>query len=151
MRKIIKQKDLPHSPSQLFELVADIDRYHEFLPWCLHSRTWHHAKDSCRAELAVGNRFIQQSYISDVHFEPPNLINVALVSGPLRAMENRWRFEPRPDGHCRVDFYLAFELQSSLLSGVMNRLFAHAFDHMMAAFEKRARALYQTAPDSKTS
>ncbi len=151
MREITEQKYLPYSVQQLFDLVADIERYHEFLPWCRQSRILTQQAGSCQAELLVGNRFIRQGYRSHIAFQPHETITATLLDGPLEAMENRWRFTPctpskmppHTQSACVVDFYLAFTFDSTLLSSMMNKLFEQAFMHMMSAFEKRAHDLYQ--------
>lgn len=134
---------LPYTPDQMFELVADIRRYPEFLPWCSGMRIIREDGDMIVAELAVGYKMIREKFVSRVHLDRANrIIQVSYISGPLKALRNEWRFSPEKKKHCKVDFFVQFEFSNPLFTGLMNMFFDVAFRQMVGAFEKRAAEIY---------
>ena len=133
---------LPYSPDQLYALVVDIERYPEFLPWCLGARIKSQREDLIVADLIIGFKMFRERFTSRVM---PNAdaqrIDVTYAEGPFKYLENHWRFEEHPEG-CLIDFYVDFEFRSKLLQKVIEALFHEAVRRMVAAFETRARALY---------
>jgi coenzyme Q-binding protein COQ10 len=140
-----EQRILPHTAEQLFDLVGDVGRYPEFLPWCVASRIISQGDNEMRAELAIGFKGIRERFISRVAFDRPNLrIDVTYEKGPFKYLVNRWRFEARDGGKCLLDFHVEFEFRSRLLEMLMGKLFDEAVRRMVRAFEERADALYGT-------
>ncbi len=137
-----EHRGLPFAPEQLFDLVADVERYPEFLPWCLNARVYARQEASFLADLTVGTRFLRDTFTSHVTLEQPRRIVVAYRSGPLKALGNEWHFEPGPQGGCLLTFEVDFHLASRGLGLVMDVVFDHACRTMGAAFEARAHALY---------
>jgi coenzyme Q-binding protein COQ10 len=155
MSKYTETRFLPYAPAQLFELVAAVDRYPEFLPWCLAARIL--SAENLRgaphkglmvAELVIGFRMIRERYTSRVTLQPPQRIDVTCVEGPFRYLNNRWIFEPvapsaeRPVGGTMLTFHIEFEFRSTLLQSLIGGLFNEAVRRMVAAFESRAKQLY---------
>jgi coenzyme Q-binding protein COQ10 len=143
MPKHRETKTLPYSPEQMFDLVADVERYPEFLPWVVGARV-DHRRDTANvihADLLVGFKMIRERYTSKVELDRPRRIDVTYTRGPFRYLENHWQFEPASEG-CRIQFYLDFEFRSRLLQRVMGSLFHEAVKKMVSAFEARARRLY---------
>jgi coenzyme Q-binding protein COQ10 len=136
-----EQRVLPYTPEQLFALVADIERYPEFLPWCVGARIRERGANVVVADLIIGFRLIREHFTSRVTLDPPRHIDVAYTEGPFRYLNNRWSFVPVGDG-CRIDFFVDFEFKSRVLQKVIEVLFGEAVRRMVAAFEKRARDLY---------
>src|SRR5262249_19626321 len=149
-----EKRFLPHTPEQLFDLVAAVDRYPEFLPWCLAARIRSRETTRSRpetvivADLVVGLGVIRERYASRITLHPPHRIDVTQVEGPFRSLNNRWIFEPvagspeRPAGGTLLSFHIEFELRSALLQSLVGGLFSDAARRMVAAFEGRARQLY---------
>jgi coenzyme Q-binding protein COQ10 len=138
-----EQRVLPHKPEQLFDLVADVGRYPEFLPWCVAARVLEQDETKLRAELAIGFKGIRERFISRVALDRPNRrIDVEYEKGPFKYLVNHWKFEPADGGKCRLDFDIKFEFRSRLLEMLMGRLFDEAVRRMVRAFEDRADALY---------
>ena len=135
----------PYTPTQVFDVVADVQRYPEFLPWCVGARVLPRDRDVFDAEVLVGFRMIRERYSSRVKLNRPETIEVTYTSGPFRHLANTWRFKPVPQG-CQVDFHIEFEFRSSLLQRLIGSLFHEAVRKMVAAFEARARKLYGTPP-----
>jgi coenzyme Q-binding protein COQ10 len=143
-----EQRLLPYTPEQMFALVADVERYPEFLPWCVAARIRERRADFINADLVIGFRVFRERFTSYVKLDSPNRIDVAYAEGPFRYLNNHWIFERVPDGCCRVDFFVDFEFKSRVLQKVIEVLFGEAVRRMVAAFEGRAGQLYgKPAPD----
>jgi coenzyme Q-binding protein COQ10 len=141
MPKFSDTKEMPFSCEQMYNLVADVARYPEFLPWCLSADILTADENRMRARLSIGWRMLRESFISDVRLHPPAQILVSYADGPFEYLNNRWQFSPSPGG-CKIDFDVDFEFRSALLRAAMQPLFYPAVQKMMAAFEARARDLY---------
>src|SRR5712692_2475989 len=131
-----EQRILPYTPEQLFALVADIERYPEFLPWCVGARIRERKPD-----LIIGFRMFRERFTSRVARDPPGRIDVSYTEGPFRYLNNHWVFDPVAGG-CRIDFFVDFEFRSRILQRVIELLFHEAVRRMVAAFEHRAEHLY---------
>lgn len=142
-----EQRVLPYTPQQMFDLVAGIDRYPEFLPWCLAARMRAREGHVLTADLMIGFKMVREKFTSRVELHPANRIDVSYIDGPFKHLNNRWQFSQTEDGGCRVDFYLDFEFRSRMLQNLIGLLFNEAVRRMVAAFENRARALY--GPDGR--
>src|SRR5258707_3288891 len=125
----------------MYALVADIERYPEFLPWCVAARVKERRSDFISADLVIGFGLFRERFISNVRLSPPSRIDVTYAEGPFRYLNNHWIFERVPGG-CRVDFFVDFEFKSRLLQKIIEVLFGEAVRRMVAAFESRARQLY---------
>jgi coenzyme Q-binding protein COQ10 len=136
-----EQRVLPYTQEQLFDLVADIERYPEFLPWCLGARIRERQPHLVVADLIIGFKMFRERFTSRVELDPPRQINVTYAEGPFRYLNNHWIFEKVPEG-CRIDFFVDFEFKSRLMQKVIEVLFGEAVRRMVSAFEERARDLY---------
>jgi coenzyme Q-binding protein COQ10 len=138
---------LPYTPEQMYGLVADIERYPEFLPWCVAARIRERKADTITADLVIGFKMIRERFTSHVKLDPPGCIDVAYAEGLFRYLNNHWIFERVPGG-CRIDFFVDFEFKSRMLQKVIEMLFSEAVKRMVAAFESRALQLYgKPTPD----
>lgn len=142
---------LPYSPSQLFALVADIERYPQFLPWCRAARILSREGNAFLGELVISFRGLTESHVSRVTLNPPERnadgsgsIDVQMVRGPFDHLVNRWQFTPAQGG-TQVDFFLDFRFRSKLLEMLIGGLFEKASRKMTGAFRDRAAALYGEA------
>jgi coenzyme Q-binding protein COQ10 len=136
-----EQRVLPYTPEQLFALVADIERYPEFLPWCTGARIRERQPQLVVADLIIGFKMFRERFTSRVVLDPPGKIDVTYAEGPFRYLDNHWLFERVPEG-CRLNFFVDFEFKSRLMQRVIEVLFGEAVRRMVGAFEKRARDLY---------
>lgn len=141
-----EKRMVPYAPDQMFDLVADIERYPEFLPWVRGARIrrWE-ADDVCLVDMAVGFKVFRECFTTRDILRRPDRIEVEYYSGPFRSLNNRWTFEPAPGG-CLLDFYIDFSFRSLLLERVVGVLFHDAVRVMVSAFERRARAVYGAEP-----
>ena len=137
-----------HSAPQMFDLVADVERYPEFVPLCkaLKIRQRTPKPDGTEiviADMTVSFKLVREAFTSRVTLDRPNLkILVEYLQGPFSNLENRWTFEPKSDTVCDVGFFLAYEFKSRMLALLMGTMFDTAFQRFAAAFEKRADAIY---------
>lgn len=143
MLKHIEQKKLPYTPEQMFALVAAVDKYDEFTPWCIASRINRHESDNIfYADLVVGYKLLRERFSSKVVLEKPDHIYIEYLRGPLKQLKNHWRFIREPDGSCLIDFSVEFEFSNSMLQKLSEVFFEQVITRMVAAFEKRARDIY---------
>jgi coenzyme Q-binding protein COQ10 len=140
---------LPYTPEQLFELVGDVQRYPEFVPHLKSIRVWdvreEEAVTTLKAEAAVGFAVFNERFATTVRRDRANLaIDVGLLSGPFRKLENTWRFRPHPEG-AEVAFVIDFAFRSRILDAVLQANFQRGVDRIIAGFDARARQLYGPA------
>jgi coenzyme Q-binding protein COQ10 len=138
MPKFSDHKLMLYAPEQVFDLVADIEKYPEFLPWCLGARVLRREGDVIHADLEIGWKLIREKFTSRVTLDRPNSIHVDYVDGPMRFMTSDWTFTLAPGG-CDVGLVTEFEFKSRSLQMVMGVLFNEAAKRMVSAFETRAR------------
>jgi coenzyme Q-binding protein COQ10 len=142
----------PYSPEQLFEVVADVRRYPEFIPYLTSMRVWDEAEEgpgftSFRAEAGVGFGLFREKFGTLVGLNrPAGEIECHLISGPFHRLENRWRFSPHEQG-TSVDFFIDMQLKSRLLQGMVDANADKVTGRIVQGFEARARQLHgETVP-----
>jgi coenzyme Q-binding protein COQ10 len=134
---------LPYTPEQLFDLVAGVEHYPAFLPWCKAVRIRERSDETIAADLIIGYKMIQETFASVVILNKPRTITVQYISGPLSHLTNKWDFRSRDDG-CDLSFQVDFDFSSPLLRSMMNMFFDKALRKMVSAFETRAKELYKS-------
>ncbi len=151
MPKFSSTRPAGHSPEKMFALVADVEKYPQFLPMCealtVRSRRERDGKTLLMADMTVGYKAIRETFTSQVLLDPQKLnIDVKYIDGPFRYLENKWDFVDADSG-CDVKFFIDYEFKSRILGAVMGGMFDRAFRLFSEAFEKRADAVYgsQTA------
>lgn len=138
---------LPYAPDQLAVLVADVRAYPDFVPWVTSMRVWNAREeapgvDLLDAEAGVGFSFLKERFSTWVrHDRNRDVVEVGLIRGPFKHLNNRWEFFPDPKG-ARVEFFIDFAFKSRLLDGVLHANFDRAVGKLMHCFEARAAALY---------
>ena len=137
-----EKRVLPHTREQMFDLVIDIEKYPEFLPWCVATRIRERDDEMVLADMVIGFKVFRERFSTRVEWERPGRIDVAYSEGPFKYLNNHWIFEPHGDGACLIDFYVDFEFRSRLLQRMIGVLFNEAVKIMVSAFEKRAHAMY---------
>ena len=155
-----ERRRLPHRPEQVFDLVADVRGYPRFIPWVEALRVRREdvtdGTGTLTADMVVGYKMFRESFRSDVTLNrEAGTIEVDYVRGPLRHLENDWRFEDDPErpGGCVVDFTIDFAFKNRLMQAAAGQLMERGFMRLVAAFEREADARYgpgrttsQTAP-----
>jgi coenzyme Q-binding protein COQ10 len=148
MPSFSNKRRVRHSAPEMFDLVADVERYPEFVPLCqsLKVRQRTPKPDGTEivvADMTVSFNLVREGFTSEVTLDRPNLkITVRYLRGPFSNMENRWTFEPKGDDACDVGFFIAYEFKSRMLAILMGSMFDAAFARFSAAFEKRADVVY---------
>jgi len=137
-----ERKYLPYSQKQMFDLVADVGRYPEFLPWLLSVRVYNRREDGFQADLVVGFKVFKERFTSRVALDRPRGITVDYIRGPLKYLHNDWQFHHVDDGGCAIDFCVDFEFRSHLFERLAGAVFTEAVHRMVDAFEDRADAVY---------
>jgi coenzyme Q-binding protein COQ10 len=141
-------KVLPYVPEQLFQLVGDVAKYPDFVPWITSMRTWNARTlgagvEAVDAEAGVGFSFLKEKFATRVRRDAHNRqIDVSLISGPFRKLENRWRFLDAGHGCTRIEFEIDFVFKSRVLETLLRTNFGQAVDKLISCFEARAKALY---------
>ena len=132
---------IAYSPDQLFDLVADVGKYPQFLPWCTNARVRTRTSSELVADLTIGFGPFRETFTSRVLLEAPSTIRVSYEKGPFRYLNNVWTFTPDARG-CLVDFFVDFEFRSRLLQAAIGVVFNEAVRLMVSAFIRRARDIY---------
>jgi coenzyme Q-binding protein COQ10 len=149
MPSFTTKRRVRHAAEEMFDLVADVERYPEFVPLCsaLNVRSRDVASNGAKiivADMTVAYKLIRETFRSKVTLEKPRLqILVEYLSGPFSHMENRWTFHPIDEGACEVEFDITYEFKSRMLGLLMGAMFDAAFRRFAAAFEKRADEIYK--------
>ena len=151
MPRHTETKHLPYSPEQLFDLVADVGRYDEFLPWVVAVRVRSSSATETVADLVVGFNAFKERFTSRVVKERPGKICVDYVEGPLKYLHNEWTFAPAPDGGTNLNFSVDFAFRSRIFEALAGQMFDRALRRMTRAFEERAAALYGISRSSAQS
>ena len=141
-----EKKILPHKPEQMFDLVADVGRYPEFLPWCVGARIRSRTETLLVADLIINFKGMRENFTSNVALDRDAMkIDVIYKDGPFKYLNNKWVFDQTASGQCVLDFYVDFEFKSRFLEMVIEILFGEAVRRMVHAFEQRAAQLYGPA------
>lgn len=126
----------------MFDLVADVGRYGEFLPWVAAVRVRSDSATESVADLIVGFKALRETFTSRVVKQRPNEVHVDYIDGPLKYLHNDWLFRPDGAGGCLVDFSVDFAFRNRLFEALAGQMFDAALRKMIGAFEARAEALY---------
>ena len=151
MPGIRETRSLPYSAEQMFDLVADVARYPEFLPWVVATRVRSDDGTEMLADMLVGFKALREKFTSRVIKDRPSRIEVIYVDGPMKDLDNIWRFIPRADGGCDLDFCVDFTFKNMMFEMLAGQYFDRAFRKLVTAFEERAAALYGSNNSSAQS
>ncbi|RKF08200.1 type II toxin-antitoxin system RatA family toxin [Oceaniradius stylonematis] len=147
MPQFSSTRRVQHSADAMFALVADVERYPEFVPLCealtVRSRREKAGRTLMIADMTVGYKAIRETFTSQVILKPSEReIDVSYVDGPFKYLSNVWRFADCGDGCCDVHFHIDYEFKSRMLGALMGAMFDRAFRKFSQAFEERADALH---------
>ncbi|HTN14876.1 MAG TPA: type II toxin-antitoxin system RatA family toxin [Sphingomonadaceae bacterium] len=151
MPSIRETRRVPYSAGQMFDLVADVARYGEFLPWVAGSRVRSDSETEMVADLLVGFKALREKFTSRILKQRPHSIEVIYVDGPMRDLDNRWVFTPTEDGGCEIRFSVDFTFKNRIFEALAGQYVDRAFHKMVTAFETRAKELYGSSSSSATS
>ncbi len=142
MPKHAETRHLPYTPEQMFDLVADVARYPEFLPWVSAIRVRSNDDTQMVADMIVGFKGLRETFTSKVEKVRPERIHVDYLEGPLKHLHNDWRFRSDGQGGCLVDFSVDFAFKNRVFEMLAGQVFDRALRKMINAFEERAARLY---------
>jgi coenzyme Q-binding protein COQ10 len=151
MPQFSNQRRVNHTADEMFDLVADVERYPEFVPLCQRLRVVRRTRnddgtETIVADMTASYKLIRETFTSRVTLDRANRkILVEYLRGPFSDLQNRWTFEPQSEQSCNVRFFIAYEFKSRVLAVLMGSVFDMAFRRFAAAFEKRADAIYPRA------
>ena len=151
MPGIRETRTLPYSAEQMFDLVADVARYPEFLPWVVATRVRSDDGTEMVADMLVGFKALREKFTSRVLKDRPGRLEVIYIDGPMRDLDNVWHFRALPDGGCELDFCVEFTFKNKMFEMLAGSYFDRAFHKMVAAFEARADQLYGNNSSSAQS
>ena len=150
MPGIRETRAMPYTAEQMFDLVADVDRYPEFLPWVIATRIKSDSETEMVADMLVGFKALKEKFTSRVVKSRPGKLQVTYIDGPLRDLDNAWHFR-NVDGGCEIDFAVDFAFRNPLFEKIAGQYFDRAFRKMVTAFEERAGDLYGSSNSSAIS
>src|ERR1700743_2718292 len=148
MPRFSNRRRVLHRADQMFDLVADVERYPEFVPLCQALKVRQRKQNpagtgAAIADMTVSFKLVKETFTSEVTLDREHLkILVRYLKGPFSNLENRWTFEPKGEEVCDVGFFIAYEFKSKMLATLMGAMFDAAFTRFFAAFEKRADMIY---------
>ncbi len=137
-----EKRTLPYTRDQLFDLVIDVEKYPEFLPWCLGCRVKKREEGLVVADMVIGFKVFREGFTSRVAHQRPHRIDVSYTDGPFKYLDNHWIFNDLGNGHTEIDFFVDFEFRSRILQAAIGAVFGEAVRKMINAFEGRARDLH---------
>ncbi len=152
MQQFSTKRRVRHSAADMFDLVADVEKYPQFVPFCRSMRMRKSGEDArgrpiLICEMTIAYKVIHETFTTKVTLDRPELqIIVDYLRGPFRRLENRWRFRPVSEQACEVEFYLQYEFQSRTLGMIMGAMFEAVFRRFADAFERRADQIYGRQP-----
>ena len=136
-------RQVPYPAELMYAVVADVEKYPQFLPWVLALRVLSRRENGLTAEMAVGYGALRERYTSDVRLDPgARTIDVVEIKGPFKTLENHWRFTPKGEG-CEIEFCILFEFKNRLLHSVAGHAFEKVMMKMADAFETRAKNIQE--------
>jgi len=150
MPQFSTKRRVQHSATDMFDLVADVERYPEFVPLCQALRVRKRGEDVegravIVADMTVAYKFVHETFTSRVTLDRARLeILVEYLEGPFQRLNNRWTFRPLGEAACEVEFFIAYEFRSRTLGMLMGAMFEAAFRRFSSAFEQRADEVYGT-------
>jgi coenzyme Q-binding protein COQ10 len=142
MPKHSETRALPYTPEQMFDLVADVARYPEFLPWVSAIRVRSASDTQMVADMIVGFKGLRETFTSRIEKQRPGHLHVDYVDGPLKYLNNDWKFRSDGQGGCLVDFCVDFAFKNRVFEMLAGQVFDRALRKMINAFEERAARLY---------
>lgn len=137
-----EKRELPYPPDDLYALVSDIEKYPEFLPWCVGLRIRKRESKTITADMMIGFKVFREKFTTRVTLDPKERIDVEYLNGPFKYLNNHWIFRPVGEHSCEIDFYVDFEFKSALLQKAIGVVFNEAVQKMINAFETRAHHIY---------
>lgn len=145
MSRYTERQHLPYSPQQLFDLVADVEKYPEFVPWMMAARIRRRDGDTVWVDLEVGTNLLRKQFATKAVLHPPGRIEISSDDALFRRYDQCWTFQPATDGGTEIEFATNFAFRSRLLQSIMTAFLQQSAEAMVNAFKHRARGVYGRA------
>lgn len=142
MAKRTSSANVPYTAEQMYNLVVDMDRYPEFIPWLVHARKYDEQGDSFLSEMTFAFKGLRETFRTRDTVIPGQKISISNLSGPFKMLESEWSFQDTRDGGCRIDFFIDFRFKNRLVELALGPVFAEASKRMVEAFRVRADEIY---------
>lgn len=142
MASVSRSALVMHSAQQMYDLVADVDSYHKFLPWCGDSRVLKREGDVVEACILVSKAGIERAFTTRNHMHPDQMVEIRLVEGPFKHLDGYWRFHPLREDACKVTLDLEYEFSSKVFTLAFGTVFTQIANTLVDAFVKRAKEVY---------
>lgn len=136
------ERDLEYSDKNIFDLICDIEKYPEFLPWCKNSNIYNKKDNEFYSDITVGFNLVNETFTSKVIVDYPQRVISTATSGPFQTMINKWSIKPLGKKKCHVSLKIEYEFKSIILKNLIGKFFEQATEKMITAFEKRAKYIY---------
>ncbi len=143
MKKIARSALLPYSAQQVYDIVNDVARYPEFLPWCGGAEVFSESEHEMQAGVTIAKAGIKQTFVTKNHLVPGQRIEMHLVDGPFKSLKGEWEFKALDVDACKIHFEVEFEVSSGLLSMAIGPLFEQIASTMVDSFCERAKQVYR--------
>ncbi|MBF0193142.1 MAG: type II toxin-antitoxin system RatA family toxin [Magnetococcales bacterium] len=144
MSKRTSSTKVPYSASQMYDLVVDMDRYPEFIPWLAKARKYDEKDNKFMSEMTISFKGMRETFKTLDTVVPGKKITISNISGPFKHLESEWSFIDSPNGGCTIDFFIDFRFKSRLIEMALGPVFGEASKRMVDAFRKRADDIYKT-------
>ncbi|MBF0380335.1 MAG: type II toxin-antitoxin system RatA family toxin [Magnetococcales bacterium] len=135
---------VPYSAQQMYDLVVDMDRYPEFIPWLAKARKYDEKDNQFMSEMTISFKGMRETFKTKDTVIPGKKISISNVSGPFKHLDSEWCFTDSPSGGCTIDFFIDFRFKSRLIEMALGPVFGEASRRMVEAFRNRADAIYKT-------
>ena len=143
MFKYSVKKKINYSKKQMFDLISDVSKYPEFLPWCVSTNIYNKSNDTFFSDMEIGFKFIKETFTSKVTLIESNKVCSEAISGAFKKMNNIWEINYISEQECEINLSIEFQFKSLILQNIIGKLFEKASKKMITAFEDRAYDLYK--------
>ncbi|MBF0145000.1 MAG: type II toxin-antitoxin system RatA family toxin [Magnetococcales bacterium] len=133
---------VPFSAQQMFDLVVDMDRYPEFIPWLVKSKKFELTEKDFKSEMTFAFKGLRETFFTRDEIDPPHRVSITHLSGPFSHLDSEWRFTDLPSGGSKVEFFIDFKFSKKLVDLAMGPVFGKASYSMVESFRKRAEQIY---------
>jgi coenzyme Q-binding protein COQ10 len=148
MIKHVENKTVNYGIEQVFKLVCDVEKYPEFVPFCVDTSVYERKEGSFCADMYIGAGFINEKFTTKASFgiddsQESAFVDIEYIEGPFKSLKSKWAFKKNDESHTEIEFSIFFELKSGLFQSSMNKMFKEISKKTVAAFEERAKKIYK--------
>lgn len=145
MREVKRSALVPFTPAQMFALVADLERYPQFVPWVTHAQVLERSDSMVLGRLHMERAGLRETFTTRNDLQPPQRMDLHLVDGPFKMLDGTWTFDPLGERGTRISLVIRFEFANPMMAMLLSRSFEKNCGELVDAFVRRARVIYPTA------